>query len=101
MWSIALVGFLSKVVWTHRIDAVATPIYVLLGWLPITSVMPLLERMPVGGLWWMLHGGVCYTVGTIFLTLDQRVKYFHAVWHLLVIVGSALHYVAILFYVVP
>jgi hemolysin III len=44
----------------------------------------------------MFAGGLCYTAGTIFLMNDHRVAHFHAVWHLLVIAGSAFHFFAIL-----
>ncbi len=47
----------------------------------------------------MLIGGLCYTVGTGFLFLDQHVRHFHATWHLCVIAGSAFHYFAILIFV--
>ncbi len=101
MWGIALIGFLSKVVWSHRIGRISVWSYVLLGWLPIVAVKPMLELVPHGALWWMLAGGVCYTVGVAFMLLDGKVRYFHAVWHLLVICGSAAHFFAILRYVVP
>jgi hemolysin III len=45
-------------------------------------------------------GGACYTVGTLFLTYDERVRHFHAVWHLCVIAGSACHFLGILLFVV-
>ena len=43
----------------------------------------------------MVAGGLAYTIGTIFLQRDERVPYFHAIWHLLVITGSACHFVAV------
>jgi len=95
LWVIALVGFVSKVVLAHRVDAVAIWIYLALGWLPIISAPTLLERVPAEGLWWLLAGGVCYTVGTLFLMNDERVVHFHAVWHLFVIAGSVCHFCAI------
>lgn len=95
LWSIALAGFFSKVLMAHRVDSVAIWIYVTLGWLPIISAVPMLERAPAEGLWWLLAGGICYTVGTLFLVNDERVVHFHAVWHLFVIAGSACHFYAI------
>ena len=101
VWGIALVGFLSKTVWGHRIDAITTWVYVLLGWLPAIAISRILEMLPFAVFWWILTGGLCYTIGIVFLKLDRRVPYSHAVWHTVVIAGSACHYVAILFYVVP
>jgi hemolysin III len=101
MWAIALAGFFSKVLWAHRIEAVSTSIYLALGWLPVTSVRTILQLVPAACLWWMLAGGLCYTVGTIFLALDRKVPFFHATWHLLVIAGSACHFIGIYGYLSP
>jgi hemolysin III len=49
----------------------------------------------------MLIGGLCYTAGTVFLIFDNHVRHFHALWHLLVIAGSACHFFVILFFVAP
>ena len=38
-------------------------------------------------------------IGTIFLTLDRKVRYFHALWHMFVVAGSICHYVGVLVYV--
>ena len=99
MWSVALWGFISKTLFSHRVDAVAVWIYVLLGWMPIATVPSLLQVVPVAALWWMLVGGLCYTFGTLFLAHDERYPFFHGVWHLFVIAGSTCHYFTILFFV--
>ena len=54
----------------------------------------------MGAFWWMLGGGACYTIGTLFLTYDERVRHFHAIWHLCVIAGSICHFLGILLFVV-
>ena len=101
IWGIALGGFFSKAFWGHRVDAVPTWLYVFLGWLPGIAAVPLMGVVPAPGLWWMLAGGLFYTVGIIFLKHDDRVPFFHAVWHLCVIAGSACHFYAIFVYVIP
>jgi hemolysin III len=100
MWGVALAGCVSKIWYQHRVEDAAAWSYVLLGWMPVAAIRPLLDAMPRAAIWWMLVGGMCYTIGTLFLTYDMKGRYFHAVWHLLVIAGSACHYLAILRYVV-
>jgi len=99
IWSIALWGFLSKVVFSHRVESVALWPCILLGWMPTISVPALAGIVPVAAFWWMLTGGLCYTIGTIFLRYDYKVRHFHAVWHILVIAGSACHFLAIFAFV--
>ena len=99
VWSVALLGFFSKVVWKHRVGQISTWSYVFLGWAPAVAVKPALELMPGNAVWWIVAGGLCYTVGVMFMLLDGRVRFFHAVWHLWVIAGSTCHYLPILWYV--
>ena len=97
VWGFALAGFLSKTVWRHRIDAITIWAYVLLGWLPYVAIARVIQQLPFEVFWWLLVGGVCYMTGIVFLKLDRRFPYFHATWHVVVIAGSACHYVAILY----
>ncbi len=101
MWAIALAGFLSKVVFVHRIDGASVAIPVLLGWMPLLGGRPMLECVPAEVVGWVLAGGACYTVGTLFLMSDHRHRYLHAVWHLFVMAGSACHFWAIVRYTIP
>jgi hemolysin III len=49
---------------------------------------------------WLFAGGLAYTLGIVFFALD-RLRYFHAAWHIFVLAGSVAHYFAVYFYVVP
>jgi hemolysin III len=100
VWGIALLGFLQKAVFAHRvtIGAVSVVLYVLLGWLPVLAARPLIAAAPRPLLIWILAGGLCYTAGILFFHYDHRVRYFHAAWHLMVIAGTACQYVGILMY---
>ncbi len=99
IWSVALWGFLSKVVFAHRVEAVSIWPCIVLGWMPTISVPALAGIVPTAAFWWMLVGGLCYTFGTIFLRYDDKVRHFHAIWHILVIAGSACHFLAIFAFV--
>jgi hemolysin III len=99
MWTVALCGFCSKVLFSHRVEAVAVWSYVLLGWMPIAAVPSLLAVLPAAALWGMFVGGVCYTCGTLFLVQDHRHPLLHAVWHVFVMAGSTCHYATIFFLV--
>lgn len=101
MWGVALVGFCSKLLFAHRVEAVSIATYVLLGWLPVMAFGRVAEVVPPAAVLWILAGGMCYTLGTIFLACDGKVRYFHAVWHLLVVAGSTCHFLLMLHYVVP
>ena len=99
MWIGGLVGFVSKLVFMHRIDAVTIWSYILLGWLPILPAWLYIRLIPWDALLLILAGGLCYTVGSIFLVVDLRRLHFHGIWHLFVIAGSACHFAAVFHFV--
>jgi len=100
MWGVAAVGICFKLFYS-RFSNVATVFYVLMGWLPVLAARPIAGRIPRLALWWLLAGGILYTIGTWFLERDKRSPYFHGVWHVFVIAASACHYIAVVFFVVP
>jgi hemolysin III len=100
MWILAILGFTSKVFWRHRVESISILHYLALGWLPILVIVPILRSLPTTGIAWFVAGGCCYTLGTVFLAFDARVRYFHALWHLLVIAGSSCHFYVVLDYVI-
>jgi hemolysin III len=100
MWGLTCVGILFKVCF-RRLRNVSIGAYVLLAWIPLIAMREIVHVMPAGALVLIFLGGVLYSVGTLFLTLDEKYPYFHAVWHVLVISASICHYCAIMLYVVP
>jgi len=100
MWGGTLAGIFFKVFFS-RLKNVATSAFVVLGWIPIVAIKPMTARLPPMALFWIVTGGLLYTAGTLFLTRDTKVPYFHAVWHIFVIAGSACHYVAVMFFTLP
>lgn len=97
VWAFAIAGFISKAVLKHRVEAVGLISYLMLGWLP---AMPMLPFMSLDCLMWMALGGLLYTIGAVFLALDERVPFFHTMWHLFVLIASICHFYAIVQFVV-
>ena len=100
VWGLAVVGMVFQGFFTGRFKKATTLLYVLMGWIIVVALKPLLDRMSVAGVRWLVAGGLCYTLGA-GVYLFKRVRYHHAVWHLLVLAGSACHYFAILWHVLP
>jgi hemolysin III len=96
IWAMALAGFVSKVFFAHRVELVSVTPYILLGWMPALGTPTIVQTIPLTIFLWMLIGGVCYTIGTLFLIYDEHIRHFHAIWHLCVIAGSACHFFGIL-----
>ncbi len=100
VWTFSVLGILWKVWFVEHFAIVSTAIYVVMGWLAVIAVKPLYAALHAGGMAWIAAGGVAYTLGIVFFA-SKRIPYAHAIWHLFVIAGSVLHYVAVVRYVLP
>lgn len=76
-------------------------IYAVMGWVVLVATGPLLHALGTTGFVWLVAGGLIYTTGIVFYALDQQVRHFHGIWHLCVMAGSLMHYIAIAGYVLP
>jgi hemolysin III len=100
IWGFTLIGIIYKLFFIGRWRILSTVIYVTMGWLIIIAIKPLISAVPAGGLYFLLAGGLSYTVGVIFYVW-QRLPFFHVIWHLFVLGGSICHFFAILLYIIP
>lgn len=97
VWGIAATGTALKAVGGVRYNGISTLIYVAMGWLIVIAADPAWHLVPKWGLAWLLAGGIAYTAGALFF-MAERIRYFHFVWHLFVVAGTACHVVAVLRY---
>ena len=97
VWSLAVVGTVFKTLGGVRYTTFSTWVYLAMGWLVLIAIEPVLTLVPEWGLFWLLAGGIAYTAGAVFF-MAERIRYFHFVWHLFVVLGTACHFVAVLRY---
>lgn len=96
-WGLAILGIVLKSVGGVRYGKLSVAVYLAMGWLVVIAAGPVMEKVPSWGLFWLVAGGLAYTVGVVFYALE-RLRYFHFIWHLFVIAGSACHFIAVLWY---
>jgi len=97
VWGLAFVGTLLKAVGGVRYTTISTWVYLAMGWSILIAAKTVWTLLPNWGLFWLLAGGIAYTAGAVFF-MAERIRYFHFVWHLFVIAGTACHFVAVLRY---
>jgi hemolysin III len=97
-WAIAAAGIPFKIRWLDAPVWVSTSTYLGMGYLALVAVVPLGRAVGAGGLAWLVAGGMAYTAGAVIFTrrrpdpLPDAFGY-HGIWHLLVLLGSACHFV--------
>jgi hemolysin III len=99
VWGLALVGIVYDLWFIDRRRILPVILYLLMGWLVVFALKPLLHVLPLNGFWWLLAGGLLYTVGVVFYALDRKLPYSHGIWHLFVLGGSITQFIAIFLYV--
>ncbi|WP_286830758.1 MULTISPECIES: PAQR family membrane homeostasis protein TrhA [Kordiimonas] len=103
-WSAALLGTVLKArayvkKSAKNFSPVSLGLYLAMGWAAVLMMGELSDRLPGAAIWWIIAGGLAYTLGAIFYAL-KKVPYTHAVWHLFVVAGAACHFIAIYLYVI-
>lgn len=99
IWSLALIGIAFEAFWVFRPKWVSVLIYVTMGWLVIFTIKSLVANLDPAGVWLLVLGGLSYTVGTIFYVF-KKLPFLHAIWHGWVLLGTFLHFFAVLLFVI-
>lgn len=97
IWSLALLGTVLKIVSSGSGTKIwSISLYLGMGWLVLIASKTLFAVMSKLALVFLVLGGIFYTVGIIFYLWKSK-KYTHAIWHGFVLVGTIMHFMAILF----
>jgi hemolysin III len=103
-WGLALTGIIRLIGRSNKfesgVELVDILIYVGMGWLVLLVSGPVLRTVPLMGFLWIVFGGLFYSIGVLFFRI-ARFRFHHLIWHLMVIGGTASHFIAIYFYILP
>lgn len=104
VWAVALAGILMKLFWVYHPKWLSSVLYIGMGWLCLTEMGSILQHMSRTGFWWLLAGGIFYTVGGVLYglkleKLDEKHPTFgsHEIFHLFVMAGTACQYVTMFY----
>jgi len=100
VWCAAIFGIAMKLIFRSKFRVVGMVMYLLMGWIGVVAVQPLYEVLGLAPLIWLVAGGLSYTIGVLFFGW-KTLRHHHAVFHLFVLSGSILHYLAVILYLMP
>lgn len=100
IWALAAVGIVLNAIDLKRFQKLSMVLYLGMGWCIILTGKLIVQLLGGTGFALLVGGGVAYTVGAVFYGLGHKKRYIHSVFHLFCLVGSALHILCILFYVI-
>ena len=96
---LALTGTLIKIFFFEKSQFISLVLYVLMGWLIILDLNNLFQLISTEARLLLIASGFSYTLGVVFYYFD-RIKYFHSIWHIFVLLGSTFHYLLVLLYII-
>ena len=100
VWALAVVGIVLNAIDLKGFQKVSMVLYLGMGWCMILTGKLIVQLLGGAGFALLVGGGVAYTVGAVFYGLGHKKRYIHSVFHLFCLVGSGLHILCILFYVI-
>lgn len=97
IWGLAILGTILKLVLpTNGTKLWSVGLYLGMGWMVVLASSRLVHSISKTGLIFLILGGLFYTLGIIFYVWKSR-KYTHVIWHTFVLLGSIMHFFAVLF----
>lgn len=99
VWVLALGGVTFKLLAQNRFPKISVATYLLMGWIALGLIYPLYVALPGAGLWLIVSGGLCFSIGVLFYVAKSK-RYTHAIWHLFVLGGCSCHFFSIYYFVV-
>ena len=97
-WMVALIGVIYKSKYTGKHEEYSLGSYLMMGWIGLLIIHDIIAKVSPEGLYWLLSGGIIYTLGVYFYYNDHK-KWYHTIWHVFVLAGSICHYIVVAFYI--
>ena len=95
VWAAAVLGVVLNAVSVERFQKFSMACYLAMGWVVVLAMGDFYRAAPGGSFWWLLGGGLLYTLGAVLYGLGKKFPYVHSVFHLFVLAGSVCHTVSV------
>lgn len=100
VWSCTVIGIILNAIDIKKFATFSMICYLAMGWCIVFRINLLPAAVGMNGIYLLVAGGLAYTIGTIFYGLQKKHRYMHSIWHLWILLGSALHFLCIILYVI-
>ena len=100
IWALAAVGIALNAIDLKKYEKFSMACYLLMGWAIVAKIDLIYRVIEPSGFWLLLTGGIAYTVGAVLYAVGKRRRYAHTAFHVFTVIGSLLHFLCILLYVV-
>jgi hemolysin III len=98
VWAFGIIGIIIKVFFFGKYNTLSAIAYVIMGWIAVVAINQLFANIGTAGTLWLFGGGIAYTIGAVIFLFDNKIPYNHAIFHVLVLIGSLCHFISVYFY---
>ena len=95
LWSCVIAGIIGKVIALGKHPHLSLTLYLMMGWAALLVIWPMWQNMSHAAFAWVIAEGVFYTIGAYFFNKDEEHAFYHAIWHVFIILGSLSHTIAL------
>ena len=99
IWALAALGITLNAIDLKKYDRFSMACYLLMGWCIVLRIDLVYLLIGKTGFWLLLAGGLAYTAGAVLYLMGRKRRYAHSAFHVFVVIGSLLHFLCILLYV--
>ena len=97
-WILTAVAVTLTAIDLHKYSVFSMICYIFMGWCIILFLPLAVEALTLTGFYWMLSGGIAYTIGAVLYGIGSKSRWMHSVFHIFVVLGSLLQLIAVAFY---
>ena len=94
LWACVFAGVIGKIIALGRHPRLSLALYLAMGWVALLILYPMWLHMPHAAFAWVIAEGVFYTIGSYFFNKDEAHAFYHAIWHVFIMLGAASHTIA-------
>ena len=94
LWMCVIAGVVGKMVALGKHPKLSLALYLAMGWVALLMIVPMWRSMSHVAFAWVFAEGIFYTMGAYFFNLDEERPFYHAIWHVFIVLGSMSHTIA-------
>lgn len=96
LWICTIIGIVGKFIALGKHPRLSLVLYLLMGWVALLVIVPLWQKLSHLAFAFVLAEGLAYTIGAYFFKNDEKHAYYHAIWHIFILLGSIFHLLAVM-----
>ena len=95
LWTCVIAGVVGKIIALGKHPHLSLTLYLMMGWAALLVIWPMWQNMSHAAFAWVIAEGVFYTIGAYFFNKDEEHAFYHAIWHVFIVLGSLSHTIAL------